>query len=177
MSPVGFHNCVYSALWALCREKRMISQGSFVYFAWILVECIFSYWLGNKLVLKTWLFHSPKWYGDGRNLKATLKLEKHKEIAFYVLIEPLCPFSLRYFTLYRHCKKPCGKQVWTFLIKRKNSGMVAFLHCRLNAYHTQPRDNGIRFVISTSEAFHFDWIGYIFHQHPPCEPWFQDRVL
>lgn len=34
--------------------------------------------------------HSSKWYGDAGNLKATLELEKHKEIALYALIEPLC---------------------------------------------------------------------------------------
>lgn len=46
------------------------------------------------------IFHSSKWYGDTENLKATLELEKHKEIAFYALIEPFCPFSLQGYFLY-----------------------------------------------------------------------------
>ena len=44
------------------------------------------------------IFHSSKWYGDAGNLKATLELEKHKEIALYVLIEPLCLFPLGIFS-------------------------------------------------------------------------------
>lgn len=65
------------------------------------------------------IFHSSKWYGDAGNLKATLELEKHKEIALYVLIEPLCLFSLGTFSCIVIAKSVCKK-------KKKKKGMKNF---------------------------------------------------
>lgn len=68
------------------------------------------------------IFHSSKWYGDSGNLKATLELEKHKEIALYVLIELLSLFSLVPFSCIVIAKSSVlkkKKKVWKILIKRK----------------------------------------------------------